>query len=169
MTRSVSTENDKNGYDRNREAGLSHGSSQGFSTRRQFLGTSMISALAVYATKAWGVMKEFALTGVENNTNPDKQFEIAFHKMPSPERLAILDWIAGGKWCGRISTPPDVTDAMLEEVKKRGWPVTLTMWAHPETLIRQYKAWHRLVPDMDEVIARFKAHTLLRHRESIAF
>lgn len=45
---------------------------------------------------------------------------------------------------------------MLEEVKKRTWPVTVSIWAHPETRIRQWTSWNLPVPDVDEVMTRFK-------------
>ena len=84
-----------------------------------------------------------------------KVFTIALHMMPTFERLPILDWAAEGGWCSRISCPPDTTDAMLEEIKKRGWPVTVAMWAHPETRTRQWKSWNLPAPDVDVEMERF--------------
>jgi len=75
---------------------------------------------------------------------------------PAPQNLPILNWLAEGGWCNCVASRPEVSDAMLEEVRKRGWRAVVTMLAHPGTCARQWKRWNVPVPDADAVLARFK-------------
>lgn len=87
---------------------------------------------------------------------PERDFSIVYEMMPTPERLPILDWIAEGGWCSHVSCRPEVTDAMLLEIQKRGWRAVVTMLAHPGTRARQWTRWGLPMPDPDDVLARYK-------------
>jgi len=125
-------------------------------TRRQFIGTTTAGGLSLYAANAFGKLNLFSGPGFANNPVADRPFEIALTINPNKGNSPILNWAEEGKWCGRISTVPGIPDDILEDVKKRGWPVTITMWAHPVTRRRQFVRWNMPVPDVNEVLSRFK-------------
>lgn len=94
--------------------------------------------------------------GTDDTKKTDKPFRIIYEMQLNPERLPILDWLTEGGWCTHVSSRPESTDALLEEVRRRGWRAVVTMLAHPGTRARQWKAWNLPVPDAGEVIARYK-------------
>lgn len=95
-------------------------------------------------------------SSVDNARQTKKPFQLIYEMQLSAERLPILDWLSEGGWCTHISSRPESTDAMLEEVQRRGWRAVVTMLAHPGTRARQWSAWNLPVPDTDEVITRYK-------------
>lgn len=122
-------------------------------TRRDFLETTLATTLLASGA-CMANAEQAAATG---NATPTKSFEIAYHLNPEPRHGPILDWLAEGGWCSRISCVPDVTDEMLAEIRKRAWAVTVTMWAHPETRARQWTdSYKRPVPDAEGVVNRYK-------------
>jgi len=128
----------------------------GLPSRRKFIGTAMAGGLSLYVANAFGTMKILSHQDLENNAVADRPFEISLTINPTRGNLPILNWAEEGNWCGRISTIPNTSDEMLEEIKKRGWPATITMWAHPSTRRRQFERWNQPIPDVNEVMARFK-------------
>lgn len=125
-------------------------------SRRHFLETAIAGGVALCLAGARGVVHAETTQRTEIQEMPARVFDIVYEMMPTQERLPILDWIAKGGWCKRISCRPEVTDAMLEEVEKRGWSAIVTMLAHPGTRARQWTGWNLPVPDVDAVIARYK-------------
>ncbi len=128
----------------------------GLPTRRQFFETAMVGTVSICAATSRDTLLGETTRGIHRN--PVRSLNIVYEMMPTPERLPILDWIAEGGWCSHVSCRPEVTDAMLLEVRKRGWRAIVTMLAHPGTRARQWTSWNLPVPDVAAVLARYKRY-----------
>lgn len=88
----------------------------------------------------------------EMSENPS--LRILWDMKPSPEVFPVLDWLQSRGWCWGMGVPPDTSEEMLREIRKRGWTIVQEIHAHPVTRERQFKPRYGETPDLREVLQR---------------
>jgi len=73
---------------------------------------------------------------------------------PSAETLPVLDWLQACGWCWGIGVPPDTSEEMLKEIRRRGWKIVQEIHAHPATRERHCKPRYGTTFDLNEVLRR---------------